>query len=123
MIFSLVATPILAGILFVALVRRFDLMLLKVVLAGGAGAGLYFVWNPDQLTWIAHRIGIGRGADLVLYGSTLLFFLGFLAVSLRRRETEAQITVLVREISILHARPPRDRRRRGPDDEDLPAER
>ena len=30
-------------------------------------AGLYLVWTPEQSTAVAEFIGIGRGADLILY--------------------------------------------------------
>jgi len=106
MIFSVLASGVLAAALLAALVRRFDFPLLRAVMFFGSIAGLWFVWHPAHLTWIAHRIGVGRGADLVTYSSALLFFLTVLAIAVRRRASEQQITTLVREVAILHARKP-----------------
>ena len=30
-------------------------------------AGAFFVWAPEQTTVISRAVGVGRGADLVLY--------------------------------------------------------
>jgi small membrane protein len=35
-------------------------------LAIGA-AGLFFVWMPEQANDLAYLLGVGRGADLILY--------------------------------------------------------
>ena len=110
MIFSILASAILALALAASLIRRFDLPALKFAIVGASLAGIYFVWKPQDLTWVAHKIGVGRGADLVSYGSSLLFFLTIVAMAVRRRDTERQITHLVREVALLHARPPMDRR-------------
>lgn len=114
MIFSILASGILVLALGASLIRRFDLPALKFALVAASLAGLYFVWKPQDLTWIAQKVGVGRGADLVSYGSSLLFFLTIVAVAVRRRETERQITQLVRELALLHARPPIDRCQKVP---------
>ena len=115
MIFSLLASAILIVAFSATLLRRFDLPILKLALLGASLAGLYFVWNPEHLTWRAHMVGVGRGADLVAYGSSLLFFLTVVAIAARRRDADQQLTRLVREIAVLHARPPADRRWSGRD--------
>ena len=114
MIFSILASIALSLALTTALVRRFDLPILKVAVVAAALAGLYFVWRPEHLTLLAHLIGVGRGADHVAYGSSLLFFLVLVAIAVRRRDTDRQITHLVREIALLNARPPADRRQGEP---------
>lgn len=59
---------------------------------------------PDWLTWLARRVGVGRGADLLLY-SLVIAFLGFIATSYRRLgELERKITVLTRELALTRAR-------------------
>jgi len=58
---------------------------------------------PDSTTWLAHRLGVGRGADLVFYVSLVTF--GFL-ISLifkKIRGLEANLTNLIREIAIERA--------------------
>ena len=36
--------------------------------------GLYFVWLADHANDLAHFVGVGRGADLVLYCSIVISF-------------------------------------------------
>lgn len=74
-------------------VRRI-LLIAFVVLA------LVAVLFPPFLTQVARAVGVGRGADLLLYGLTVTF-LGYVAASYRRlREMEHQVTVLARELAL-----------------------
>lgn len=63
----------------------------------GVVAGLVVTWYPNTASRIANLVGIGRGADLVVYlGVALLFVLVFnLHVSHVR--LERQLTKIVRE--------------------------
>ena len=63
MIVSLVATGLFLFVLFVAAVRKFTFFGLKVSVMLFAAAGIYFVWNPDQMTRLAQLVGVGRGAE------------------------------------------------------------
>lgn len=77
-------------------IRR--LMLVGFVLLA-ASAVLF----PRLLTTVAKTLGVGRGADLLLYGLTV-FFLGFVASSYRRmRQIEQQVTTLARELALREA--------------------
>ncbi len=76
------------------------------------GVGWVFVWlaaaaaiaDPDILVRIAHLLGIGRGADLVLYLSILFTLVAFFLVYLRFRRLDEQITILVRQLAIRDVR-------------------
>ena len=58
---------------------------------------------PRLLTQIAQLLGVGRGADLLLYGLTVVF-LGYVAASYRRmRQMEMQVTTLARELALWEA--------------------
>lgn len=58
---------------------------------------------PPLLNQVAHTVGVGRGADLLLYGLTVTF-LGYVAASYRRlREMEQQVTTLARELAVREA--------------------
>jgi hypothetical protein len=67
-------------------------------------AALVAIVRPDISQVIADEIGIGRGADLVLY----LFVLAFLAVSFyfysRYIRLQRQLTEVVRHLAIQNAR-------------------
>lgn len=74
-------------------VRR--LMLVAFVVL--AAAAILF---PRLLTQVAQLLGVGRGADLLLYGLTVVF-LGYVAASYRRmRQMEMTVTVLARELAL-----------------------
>lgn len=58
---------------------------------------------PQWLTWIAQLIGVGRGADLVLYGLVLMF-LAFVYTQYRRNlALQRQLTLLSRKIALIEA--------------------
>jgi hypothetical protein len=64
---------------------------------------VYGVLRPDDLTRIANHVGVGRGADLLLYG--LLVAAIFLVVNtgLRFRAVERRMTELVRAFALHEA--------------------
>ena len=61
---------------------------------------------PDALTEVANAVGIGRGADLLLYVLVVTFM--FLSVVFFRRltELERRYTQLARRMAVLQALPP-----------------
>jgi hypothetical protein len=81
------------------------ILLLLFMLA--AASSVFF---PQLWTYVARLVGVGRGADLLMY-ITVLVFLGFVATSYRRfRRTEKDITELARKVALLsaHAAEPGD---------------
>ncbi len=75
---------------------------IALVLAASAVAVVVF---PDLTTEVAHRVGVGRGVDLLLYiFMVLAVFVGVLVFS-RVSTLEQQHTRLVRQLAILGARP------------------
>lgn len=79
-------------------IRRI-LMLLFIVAAASS------VFFPQVWTWAAKLVGIGRGADLLLY-FLVLTFLGFVATSYRRfRSLEQDVTELTRQVALLTVSP------------------
>ena len=71
-------------------------------------AGVVLVMVPDLSARIARMVGVGRGADLVLYlGLLALAFVCLLLYS-KMRELEVALTDLARAIAIAEARKPLD---------------
>jgi hypothetical protein len=64
---------------------------------------VYAVLFPQHLTWVAHLLGVGRGADLVLYLLVVAFIFGMLNTYLRFRGTNQQVTELTRTLAIREA--------------------
>jgi hypothetical protein len=59
---------------------------------------------PDLTTTIAHALGVGRGADLLLYVSLIAGIDAALLLYLRIRDLEQKITRLVRDVALRDAR-------------------
>lgn len=76
---------------------------MRVFLYAVIAAGMYFVWNPNESTHLANILGIGRGADLVLYLWIVLSFLVILNVHLKLRQNLAILTKIVRQLALLEA--------------------
>jgi hypothetical protein len=82
--------------------KRIVTFWLFVWLAGSTA----IIW-PHSTALIAHALGIGRGADLLLYSSVLVMCVAFFYVYTRFRRLDRQITLLVRRLAIQHAEPGR----------------
>jgi small membrane protein len=71
---------------------------------------IYAVLRPEDTTWIAQQVGVGRGTDLVVYLLVVAFVFGMLNTYLRQREISNQLTDLARTIALHEAeRTNRDR--------------
>ena len=66
--------------------------------------GIALVLRPEFAQRAAHLLGIGRGADLVLYIWTMVSLLLLANLHFRMRGQSAMITILTRELAILEAR-------------------
>lgn len=58
-----------------------------------------FILRPDLTMRVARVLGIGRGADLVLYIFAILFIISFFYFHGRFRFIESQLTEIVRHLS------------------------
>lgn len=74
-------------------------LLLALFIVAAAASVLF----PSILSRIANVIGVGRGADLLLYG-LVIAFLSFIATSFRRMSRmQSQLTALARELTLTRA--------------------
>jgi small membrane protein len=66
----------------------------------------YGILRPNDVTWVAKHVGVGRGADLVLYLLVIAF--AFFAVNtyLRFRALERRFTDLARTMAVQGALEP-----------------
>ncbi len=71
----------------------FDIILLLLMIA----AAVVFILFPDITNTIAHRLGVGRGADLIFYTSILIFWFVILKLYARIRKLEQLLTQIVRK--------------------------
>ena len=70
---------------------------------------VYAVIRPDDLTWIANKLGVQRGTDLVLYALVMGFAFVTVSTWVRFREQELRYARLARTIALANAVRPEDR--------------
>ena len=58
------------------------------------------IFNPDFLQKFASLLGVGRGADLLVYMTALGLFASSLLIFVKIREVERKVTRIVREIAL-----------------------
>lgn len=68
--------------------------LVWTLLWGGIGA---VIWRPDATTAVARLVGIGRGADLVLYAAVIGLLIMVFQLHVAHGRLERQLTELVRQ--------------------------
>lgn len=64
---------------------------------------VWAVLRPDDLTVVAQQLGVGRGADLVLYGLFVAFVFVVLHFYLRFRDLGERFTELARAVALREA--------------------
>jgi len=65
-------------------------------------AAIVVLW-PGFLQAVARALGIGRGADLLLYCTVVVMMVGFLMVYVRLRRLRREMTLLVRHLAMRDA--------------------
>jgi hypothetical protein len=65
--------------------------------------GVVAVLRPDMMSWIANKVGVGRGTDLLLYIVTVVFAFFSLNTFLRFRDAERRLTQLARAVALRDA--------------------
>lgn len=91
---------LITGIILVAVyffVRLHNSILDIILLILMVATGLVFVLSPDLTNTIAHKLGVGRGADLVFYLSIVIFWFVILKLYARIRRIEKILTDVVRK--------------------------
>lgn len=94
------------------------LFLLRLLLRSGAAtisawkkAGLVLlvvamvvtVLNPALTTWVAHLMGVGRGADLLLYALTGAFVIYVISQYMAKQRERDRMIRLARRVALLEA--------------------
>lgn len=59
--------------------------------------------RPELTVRVAKALGIGRGADLVLYCSVVAMMVGFMMVYIRLRRLQRELTLVVRHLALREA--------------------
>ncbi|MFJ2866302.1 DUF2304 domain-containing protein [Kitasatospora sp. NPDC087314] len=92
------------GVLVLAFVRRWDAAHTRawkrMAFFAFVVANVYAVLRPQDVTWIANQLGVGRGTDLVLY--LLVVAMAFMTLNtfMRFRSLEKKLTDLARSVAV-----------------------
>lgn len=70
------------------------------------------IWIPGFTTHIAKILGIGRGADLIIYGSIVTLFYLIFRIYVKLEDIERQITQLARKIALQKVSSPKKPKRK-----------
>jgi len=82
-------------------VRRTALIILAI--------GAYFVLQPEHANTVAHLVGVGRGADLLMYLWVVVTFSAVLVLYLKIVEMSRMLTELARRLALSEPISPPDR--------------
>jgi hypothetical protein len=62
--------------------------------------GLFVILLPDTTSWLASRVGVGRGVDAIVYLSVVVLFFALFQTSRKVDKLERHLTKLVRAIAL-----------------------
>jgi hypothetical protein len=102
-------TVLIAGLLIIMVYAIFQRYRSPVVATGVLAAsvfGIVFSISPELANKVAHGVGIGRGADLVLYCFILIMLAAILNLHLKLRSQHESLTEVVRAHAMAHPRLP-----------------
>jgi hypothetical protein len=75
----------------------------RIALVLFAMVNIYAVMWPDDVTAVAHVLGVGRGTDLVLYALVVAFMAAVFSMYQRFRVVDRRYTELARTVAIREA--------------------
>ncbi|MDX2284897.1 MAG: DUF2304 domain-containing protein [Bacteroidia bacterium] len=101
-----VLIPVLAGLLLLFYRRLRGHAAVRAVTLLSTGTALLFTLFLDSSTWLANRLGIGRGVDLVTYLALLALMVSCVLLYLRLVRMEARFAEYVRRQAVEAAEPP-----------------
>ena len=67
------------------------------------GIGIFFIFFPNLTTFIANKVNVGRGTDLLIYLFIILFFIVSMLLYSKMRKIEATQTSIIRYLSLQSA--------------------
>ena len=92
--FILIPALLIATLIYIRRLRTLFLDRLIVILLGMSA--IFLVLNPEWTAFLAKELGVGRGADLIIYLS--ITALGFFCTTLwtKLRDIDARLTEMIR---------------------------
>lgn len=72
----------------------------RLIVSAVLVCGAYLVWLPERANALAQVLGVGRGADLLLYLWVVITFSVILLLYLKIVETDRMMTALARQVAL-----------------------
>ncbi len=104
--FQIITIPILAALAALSLravIRAERPRLMRFLRFVVFTAAAVAIWNPELTNRTARALGIGRGADLLIYVVAITVIVGFFYFYQTTRRLQREITGLVRDIALERA--------------------
>jgi hypothetical protein len=96
--------------LFYAYLQRGKSRLVSLGISATSIAGIYFVLFPESTTDLARILGVGRGADLVLYCWIVISLVVSVNLQFKILNVQGMVTELTRELALRAPRQQEDDR-------------
>jgi small membrane protein len=96
--------------LFVAL-QRISSRGVRLAVLATLASGAYFVWRPEHASAVAQTLGVGRGADLLMYLWVVITCSVILLLYLKIVEMNRMLTQLARRLTLGQPMHPPQRKR------------
>jgi len=106
MIIQFFLTGLLLGVALLVAAQNATPRLMRAGILAVLAAGAFFVWAPETTNAIAHVLGVGRGADLILYLWVVITLALMLLLYLKLTRMARRITQLTRAIALMQASAP-----------------
>ena len=103
MIIRIILLAGLASIGWLVFLKRNKMPFHIVIVFGLLAAGAIAVVSPETSSQVAHFVGVGRGADLVMYVSIVAILFVLVHYYTKFVELQRHVTQLTRELAILRA--------------------
>ncbi len=75
----------------------------KLLLLLTIPSAAFFIIFPSLSTKLANKLGVGRGADLLLYGLTIVFIFQLFDTYVRNKQEQARLISVTRRLAIMEA--------------------
>ena len=100
MIIKIALSLFLLLLFTIVLIQRITSRVFQIIIITFTIIGCYFIWLPEHSSVVAKFLGVGRGADLILYFFIIMSFACFLILYLRLQQTMQTITKLARSVAL-----------------------
>lgn len=91
----------LLGILGYVILQRDKVKVIFMPQLAVISVGIFLIWFPNVSTFIAKKVGVGRGADLITYCWIVASILLIVNLQIKLKKLEAHITKLTRAIALV----------------------